>query len=1269
MKKIYLLLTLLTFTAYAQNYTFTSYTTANSGIGFDGVTQIKTDASGDLWLVSNYNSGANGIARYNGTTFTNYNTSNSGIPTNLITDLEIDSQNRKWLATFQNGVVVFNGTTWTNYTTANSGLPSNSVKDIAIDSSNNIWIGTNAGLTRFNGSTWVTYNTNNSNIFSNNVVSVGITAANSVYIADGAALSKFNGTSFTIITDGAKNIAKINGNELYINTYSGYAKIVNDDYAAGYQFGDNSCLMDCQLEAVDIDQNNNVWLGFYSECESGGVQNFTQCQNYTNLNTNIEALATVAALKIINSSTIWVGSYSLGLIKMTLSTSTCNTPSNTTVYNLGTTSCIIGWTAPTPVPSNGYEVYLSTNNVSPISTTTPNYTSTTTSVTIANGLTPSTSYFAWVRSNCGAQKSNWTPVLNFVTNALTGCNTAEYGLFPATTYTPACSGANETIVTNAWAGEYTNVNVNANHQYTFSSSFTTDVITITNDANVILASGATPLNWSSGSISGIIRYYLHANTSCHSQNTNRIRYIQCTTSASCGLPTNLAVSNITSNSCRLTWNAPTPAASFYEIYLSTNNTAPIATTNPTYTNTTTVLAYVSTLPAATTHYFWVRSNCNGTRSAWVVGGSFTTNAALSCNGAIYGLFPDATYTPTCSGQTEQIVNNAWAGEYTNVNIVANKQYTFTSSITTDYITITNATGTTVFASGVTPLVWNSASNSGVIRYFFHTNANCGYQNTNRIRSIKCENASTCNPPSNFGSEVVSSTSAVIGWTPSTSAPNGGYLYVYNTTPTIGGMDGNTLSSNAELNNLLPNTTYYWWVAADCVNSQSDWAYGGSFTTPAAAAACWQKVSAGYTHSVGIKTDGTLWAWGDNSYGQLGDGTTTSKNTPTQIGSATNWESISASGSFTIAIKADGTLWAWGNNTFGQLGDGTTTNRTIPTQIGSATNWNSVTTGEGFALAIKDNGTLWTWGYNNLSQLGDGTTTNKLVPTQVGTATNWQSVAAGSGFSLAIKTNGTLWAWGSNLYGQLGNGTTTNLTVPTQIGSENDWANVAAGYYHSVGRKSNGILMTWGNNVYGQLGDGTYVNKSTPVAVFDQVQSIDAGWNYTVGTTTFGNMLLTGQNVYGQLGDGTIENRNWVSLTNSNNHLQISAGAFHTLSLHTDGSLKVCGLNGQGRLGDGTTTDRNTLTPLDCPNTNLGIDEPTAFYTLKAYPNPVKDSLTIAFEQGISTISIYNLVGQEVITKVINANETTIDVATLPSGTYLVKVHSGDESKTLKVIKQ
>jgi alpha-tubulin suppressor-like RCC1 family protein len=128
----------------------------------------------------------------------------------------------------------------------------------------------------------------------------------------------------------------------------------------------------------------------------------------------------------------------------------------------------------------------------------------------------------------------------------------------------------------------------------------------------------------------------------------------------------------------------------------------------------------------------------------------------------------------------------------------------------------------------------------------------------------------------------------------------------------------------------------------------------------------------------IKTNGTLWAWGSNSLGQLGDGTTTNKNIPTQIGTATDWKIVAGGLDHSLAIKNNGTLWAWGNNSSGQLGNGSTTRSTIPIQIGTATDWKMIVGGTNFSIALKNNGTLWAWGLNNMGQLGDGTTINKNI---------------------------------------------------------------------------------------------------------------------------------------------------------------------------------------------------------------------------------------------------------------------------------------------------
>lgn len=251
---------------------------------------------------------------------------------------------------------------------------------------------------------------------------------------------------------------------------------------------------------------------------------------------------------------------------------------------------------------------------------------------------------------------------------------------------------------------------------------------------------------------------------------------------------------------------------------------------------------------------------------------------------------------------------------------------------------------------------------------------------------------------------------------------------------------------------------------------------------------WKYIAAGAYHTLAIKNDGSLWAWGLNNFGQLGDGTSgigNDKNIPTKIGSDT-WQFIIAGTYHSIAIKTDGTLWAWGYNMEGQLGDGTLISKNIPTQIGIATNWLSVSTSNNHNAAIKADGTLWTWGQHDWGKLGDGTyinPTNPVPPTQIGTDTNWKSVSAGGEHTVAIKTDGTLWAWGYNSDGEYGNGKYGfNYFTPTQIGSATNWESAIAGYAHTLFIKTDGTLWATGANSLGQLGDGTFNRRNTPILI-------------------------------------------------------------------------------------------------------------------------------------------------------------------------------------------
>ena len=285
---------------------------------------------------------------------------------------------------------------------------------------------------------------------------------------------------------------------------------------------------------------------------------------------------------------------------------------------------------------------------------------------------------------------------------------------------------------------------------------------------------------------------------------------------------------------------------------------------------------------------------------------------------------------------------------------------------------------------------------------------------------------------------------------------------------------------------------------------------------------WKTIGGGQTHTLAVKTDGTLWSWGNNDYGQLGDGSSVSVATPVRIGSDTNWVSVAAGSIFSVGLKNNGSLWAWGYNGYGQLGDGSGVSQISPVQVGSASDWASVAVGSDHVLAVKTDGTLWSWGANYYGQLGNGSITGQSTPLQIGSDTTWQGVAAGSYHSLALKKDGSLWAWGYNSNGQLGDGTTTNGMAPVRIGSDLNWKRIACGSFHSMAVKNNGTLWAWGDNSNGQLGNGTYIQNNTPVWIGDEFvwADVTAGYYHSLGIKSNGSLWSWGYNYYGQLGNGT-----------------------------------------------------------------------------------------------------------------------------------------------------
>ncbi|MGE5579277.1 MAG: fibronectin type III domain-containing protein [Bacillota bacterium] len=338
------------------------------------------------------------------------------------------------------------------------------------------------------------------------------------------------------------------------------------------------------------------------------------------------------------------------------------------------------------------------------------------------------------------------------------------------------------------------------------------------------------------------------------------------------------------------------------------------------------------------------------------------------------------------------------------------------------------------------------------------------------------------------------------------------------------------------------------------------------------------IAAGDEHSLALKGDGTLWAWGRNNGGQLGDGTTTTRKTPVQVKGLTGITALSAGIYHTLALKGDGTVWAWGDNNYYQLGDPRISRATRPIQVSGLTGVTAISAGDCHSLAVKGDGTVWAWGRNHRGQLGVGSMTTGMTPVQVPGLTGFTAVAAADDHSLALRGDGTVWAWGYNDCGQLGDGTTTLRTTPVQVHGLTGVTDVVASWRHNLAIKGDGTVWAWGHNRDGKLGDGTMTDRITPVQVIGLagVSVVAAGSDHSLALRGDGTVWVWGNNAKGQLGDGTTTQ--WTSpirVPELTGVSAVAAGYCHNLVLKEDGTVRAWGRNEHGELGDGTTTTRKT----------------------------------------------------------------------------------------------
>lgn len=243
------------------------------------------------------------------------------------------------------------------------------------------------------------------------------------------------------------------------------------------------------------------------------------------------------------------------------------------------------------------------------------------------------------------------------------------------------------------------------------------------------------------------------------------------------------------------------------------------------------------------------------------------------------------------------------------------------------------------------------------------------------------------------------------------------------------------------------------------------------------------IARGIQHAVALRSDGTVWDWGYNGFGQLGNVNIGSfSNVPVQVSGLTDIVAIAGGAYHSLAIRNDGTVWGWGYNGSGELGNGNNTNSTVPVQVSGLTDVKAIACGNSFSLALRNDSTVWAWGSNLEGELGNGTNTGSYFAVQVSGLTKVIAIAGGVHHSLALKNDGTVWTWGYNVYGQLGNGTNTDSNIPVQVSSLSGIVAVAAGYGHSLAMKNNGTVWDWGYNNFGQLGNGNNTDSNIPLEV-------------------------------------------------------------------------------------------------------------------------------------------------------------------------------------------
>lgn len=422
---------------------------------------------------------------------------------------------------------------------------------------------------------------------------------------------------------------------------------------------------------------------------------------------------------------------------------------------------------------------------------------------------------------------------------------------------------------------------------------------------------------------------------------------------------------------------------------------------------------------------------------------------------------------------------------------------------------------------------------------------------------------------------------------------------------------------------------------------------------AAAMTGFTKVASGTDFTCARKTDATVWCWGLNSSGQLGDGTTTNRNRPVQVSGLTGVTDVDNQSDFACALKSDTTVWCWGNGGFGQLGRGSTANSSTPVQVTGLSGVTQISTGYGHVCAVLSDGTVRCWGWNVNHMLGNGTTTSSSTPISVSGITTATQIQAGAWNTCVLLADQTITCWGSGsqMRGSGGSGSGSVKTSPSGISGVTMLSNAHG--QHICAKMSDQSVKCWGYNDHGQVGDNSQADRLTPVVIADLtgVIGMSSANHTTCAVKSDGSPWCWGWGGWGQLGTGNSADQFIpTAVPGVGSVSQISAGYVHSCAVLTDSTVKCWGRNQYGSLGNGSTTSTNSAVSVLAPAVTLAA--PSSI-TVSATASTAKSlDVSWAAVTGASsyTVKLYNAAGtSNLATKTgITSASTTINISTYGS---------------------